>query len=116
MLTLFFFLIHTSTIPTEFGTLTDLLVLALDFNKLSGPIPSEFGRLTNLYILEISDNMLSGTVPEELYEMTSLVKFGVARIGNITGKCSIVEPRRIWSHMQAVLSLILKKIRCYTSL
>jgi Leucine-rich repeat (LRR) protein len=51
------------SIPPEFGNLTNLTLLFLDNNQLSG-LPPEIGNLTNLTLLYLDNNQLSGLPPE----------------------------------------------------
>ncbi|MBC6423641.1 MAG: hypothetical protein GDA38_20585, partial [Hormoscilla sp. SP12CHS1] len=41
-------------------------------NSLSGTLPSEYGSLSNLLDLELHENSLSGTVPSELISLSNL--------------------------------------------
>ena len=52
--------------PPELSRLTNLQLLELSCNDLTGPIPSEFIRLGNLSQLYLDGNHLTGTVPPEL--------------------------------------------------
>ena len=52
-------------IPPELGGLTNLKVLWLDENELSGEIPSELGNL-DLRVLSLAGNRLTGCIPEGL--------------------------------------------------
>ena len=62
----------TGTIPSQLGSLATLEVLALDDNQLTGAIPSGLGSLTNLQELHLTRNQLSGTIPPELGSLTGL--------------------------------------------
>ena len=61
-------------IPSEFGLLSNLRVLALGHNYyLTGSIPTQLGQLsTNLHVLELEETQLSGTIPTELGALKSL--------------------------------------------
>jgi len=48
------------------GELTNLTILDLSWNSISGTLPSELGLIRNLEILDLSHNMISGTLPSEL--------------------------------------------------
>ena len=63
----------SGTIPSELGSLTNLLGLYLHENELSGTIPPELGNLTGLTTLSLSENELSGTIPSELGSLTNLL-------------------------------------------
>ena len=59
-------------IPTELGSLTNLVELDLSSNGLTGAIPSELGNLTNLKVLNLGDTQLTGEIPAELGELIEL--------------------------------------------
>ena len=50
----------------ELGSLTNLGMLSLGVNQLTGPIPPELGNLSGLLNLWLSDNRLTGCVPATL--------------------------------------------------
>jgi len=52
--------------------LTNLSVLYLDRNQLSGDIPVELENLTHLFELNLSNNQLSGSIPSTLGNLRSL--------------------------------------------
>ena len=60
-------------IPTELGSLANLIVLLLSHNQLSGGIPASLGSLTNLQRLGLWNNQLSGEIPEELGSLSNLL-------------------------------------------
>jgi Leucine-rich repeat (LRR) protein len=60
-------------LPRELGLLTNLTIVHLDFNQLTGTIPTELGRLESLEELQLSSNRLSGQLPRELGLLTNLV-------------------------------------------
>ena len=60
-------------IPTELGSLANLIVLLLAHNQLSGEIPVSLGSLTNLQRLGLWNNQLSGEIPEELGSLSNLL-------------------------------------------
>jgi Leucine-rich repeat (LRR) protein len=51
-----------STIPIELGNLSNLEVLSLGWNQLSGEIPPQLGTLSNLEKLRLQFNQLSGAI------------------------------------------------------
>lgn len=61
----------TSTIPTEVGTMENLVFMDFDFNALTGSLPTELYLLTNLNQLDLNNNQLTGTV-EGLGALTNL--------------------------------------------
>ena len=60
------------TIPSELGSLSNLLSLSLWGNRLTGGIPKELGNLANLRSLWLSGNQLTGGIPEELGSLSNL--------------------------------------------
>ena len=71
------------------GRLTNLEVLFLYENQLSGAIPPELGQLTNLKLLAMHDNQLSGEVPEALRALANLIAITVCEANQLT--CDIGE-------------------------
>eukprot|EP00978_Attheya_sp_CCMP212_P016812 scaffold44411_cov45-Attheya_sp.AAC.1 len=57
------------SIPTEIGLLSNLEVLSLPSNALTGTIPSELGQISNL---NLHSNALNGTIPSELGQISNL--------------------------------------------
>ncbi|KAJ8638834.1 hypothetical protein MRB53_015528 [Persea americana] len=63
-----------SSIPPEFGNLTQLEVLWLEDCNLVGSIPPTLGNLKNLVDLDLSINSLSGSIPETLTLLSNVVQ------------------------------------------
>ena len=72
-------------IPSEMGSLSNLLGLTFHRNELTGEIPSELGNLSNLVGLNLSNNELTGEIPSELGNLTSLESLNLAW-NKLTGK------------------------------
>ena len=56
-------------LPSELGSLTDLVGLNLFGNDLRGPIPLELGTLAKLQWLYLAGNQLTGCVPDGLRDV-----------------------------------------------
>lgn len=54
------------------GTLTELRVLSLRGNRLSGSLPPDFANLKSLNFLHLQNNMFSGPLPQSLSSLVSL--------------------------------------------
>lgn len=61
------------SIPKEYGSnLTNLRVLDMDYNKLSGPIPNEVYDLVELRELDLNDNRLNGEISSRIGMLRNL--------------------------------------------
>ena len=56
----------------DFGNLTSLEVLSLEYEGIEGSIPEAIGQLQNLTKLDLSYNKLTGTLPSALGELSKL--------------------------------------------
>jgi Leucine rich repeat len=65
-----------SSLPPEFGKLTNLISVHLSGNQLRS-LPAEFGKLTNLTSLDLTDNQLS-SLPIEFGKLTNLTSLGLS--------------------------------------
>mmetsp|Transcript_35939 Transcript_35939/g.68921 ORF Transcript_35939/g.68921 Transcript_35939/m.68921 type:complete len:162 (-) Transcript_35939:429-914(-) len=74
----------TGTIPSELGTLTNLVHLDLKYNELTGTIPCELAALSGLTYLEIAVNQLVGSIPSELGSLTGVTRMSLG-MNNVTG-------------------------------
>ena len=59
-------------IPNSFWRLSALEHLSLDGNQLTGTFPSSLGFMTSLKSLDCSDNDLVGSLPEDWFELSNL--------------------------------------------
>ncbi len=55
-----------------FPVLTNLTVLDLSANNLTGTIPRSIANLTSVSVLYLYDNLMNGTLPNELFSLISL--------------------------------------------
>ncbi|KAI9117433.1 hypothetical protein K1719_011599 [Acacia pycnantha] len=70
--------------PNTIGRLTQLRVLSLHSNGLSGEIPADFSNLTLLRNLYLQDNQLSGGFPPSLTQLGRLTRLDLSS-NNFTG-------------------------------
>ncbi|XP_077210095.1 putative inactive receptor kinase At2g26730 [Tasmannia lanceolata] len=67
------------------GRLTQLRVLSLRSNRLSGQLPPDFSNLTLLRSLYLQHNLFSGEFPPSLTQLTRLARLDLS-FNNLTGK------------------------------
>lgn len=70
--------------PNTLGRLSQLRVLSLRANRLTGEIPSDFSNLTLLRSLYVQDNALTGEFPAGLTRITRLTRLDLSS-NNFTG-------------------------------
>ncbi|KAK3008788.1 hypothetical protein RJ639_014532 [Escallonia herrerae] len=68
----------TGPIPKEFGNITTLGNLTLEYNQLSGTIPPELGNLPRLERILLTSNNFTGELPIRLAKLTTLKDFRIA--------------------------------------
>ena len=74
----------------EIGNLTNLELLFLYQNQLTGSIPSEIGNLTNLTSLILYYNQLTGEIPQEVCALIESNNLDINQIldgNNLTNTC-----------------------------
>ncbi|CAK9148059.1 unnamed protein product [Ilex paraguariensis] len=64
-------------IPKELGNITSLTYLDLEANQFSGTVPPELGKLINLKTLMLSSNRLTGKLPTTFAELRNLSNFRI---------------------------------------
>ncbi|KAK6122410.1 hypothetical protein DH2020_043852 [Rehmannia glutinosa] len=69
------------------GNLTELRVLSLRENSLSGQIPSDLASCTQLQDLHLQGNSFSGEIPESFFNLRNLLRVNLAR-NNFSGNLS----------------------------
>ncbi|XP_077211692.1 putative inactive receptor kinase At2g26730 [Tasmannia lanceolata] len=67
------------------GRLTELRVLSLRSNRLSGQLPSDFSNLKLVRNLYLQDNLFSGEFPPSLTQLTRLTRLDLS-FNNLTGE------------------------------
>jgi len=68
---------RSSNVKRLFASPTNLSILALDDNQLSGAVPASFSQLLNLQLLALQNNQLEDFLPD-LSELTALRTVGLA--------------------------------------
>ncbi|XP_060185057.1 receptor kinase-like protein Xa21 [Lycium barbarum] len=76
----------TGSIPAVLFNISSLLYVSLKFNSLSGPLLLDEGNIeSNLEILSISYNQISGQIPSNICQLTELNVLSIS-FNNITGE------------------------------
>ena len=70
----------TGSIPTEIGLLRNLEYLILSMNRMGGLLPSSIGNCSRLRIVMIHNNLLSGLIPNEM--LGNLRNLEILQLGN----------------------------------
>ncbi|GLJ13817.1 hypothetical protein SUGI_0220630 [Cryptomeria japonica] len=65
-------------LPGTLGNLTELRVLSLRFNLLSGPLPADLGKCTHMRNLYLQNNQFSGPIPSFISKWPNLVRLNLA--------------------------------------
>ncbi|XP_007009036.2 PREDICTED: putative receptor-like protein kinase At3g47110 [Theobroma cacao] len=69
----------SGSIPDQlFNAFTNLILVNMSYNSLTGPLPSDFGNLKNLVELYVYENKLSGEIPKTLGECSELTILDMA--------------------------------------
>ena len=68
------------SIPSSIGGMTELRVLAADFNSFNGTLPTEIGLCTSLEELGLSSSDISSTIPTELGLLERLSEYCFTRV------------------------------------
>ncbi|XP_074357210.1 putative leucine-rich repeat receptor-like serine/threonine-protein kinase At3g14840 [Apium graveolens] len=90
----------TGSIPKQFGNITTLEQLVLEYNQLSGPIPPELGNLPAIKRILLSSNNFTGELPVTLAKLTTLKDFRT--VDNLfTGK--IPDFIQNWTNIEKLL-------------
>lgn len=83
------------SIPSELGNLSNLKILYLTYNRLTGTIPSSLGSLTKLQYMLLGANQFSGSLDVKDVNLTHLKSLDVSS-NSLTGsipvfKCSNIQ-------------------------
>lgn len=78
------------SLPNELNYFSEMVVLNLYYNKLTGVIP-DLSYLEKLEQLDVDANALSGTVPESLFNLPSLVNLFLLFNEGLTGRIPEIE-------------------------
>ncbi|CAM8950497.1 unnamed protein product [Rhodiola kirilowii] len=62
----------SGTLSSSIANLTNLQIVLLQNNNISGPVPPEVGRLSKLLTLDLSNNSFTGELPSSLSNLQSL--------------------------------------------
>ena len=75
----------TGELPERLSELQQLERLALGFNNLRGPIPPTLAHLGRLAVLDLSDNFFHGPIPPEVGKLVSLRRLNLSA-NQLTGR------------------------------
>ncbi|KAG7965130.1 hypothetical protein I3843_09G208500 [Carya illinoinensis] len=84
-----------SSIPTNIDHIfRNVEFLSLSSNKLNGSIPASICNISELQVLDMSNNSVSGTIPHCLFEMVNFWPLAVLNLegNNLSGKISDTFP------------------------
>ncbi|KAG6643444.1 receptor-like protein 7 [Carya illinoinensis] len=84
-----------SSIPTNIDHIfRNVEFLSLSSNKLNGSIPASICNISELQVLDMSNNSVSGTIPHCLFEMVNFRPLAVLNLegNNLSGKISDTFP------------------------
>lgn len=84
-------------LPASLADLTQLRVLDLHNNALTGTIPLDYGRLSHLEYLDLSVNQISGAIPETFGDLTALQSLNLVYnelTGPIPATIGLIAPLR----------------------
>jgi hypothetical protein len=71
-------------LPSELGRMTAMSFLWLSNNNFTGTIPSELSA-TNLMLLTLGDNKLSGAIPQDIWQLSHLYSLDLTNLPLLTG-------------------------------
>ncbi|KAL4575766.1 hypothetical protein LXL04_011852 [Taraxacum kok-saghyz] len=68
----------TGPLPPDFANLRNLTALYLQSNGFYGPLPMNFSKWNNLSILDLSNNGFNGSIPSSISNLTHLTALNLA--------------------------------------
>ncbi|XAR55111.1 Non-specific serine/threonine protein kinase [Bertholletia excelsa] len=68
----------TGLFPSDFNSLRKLSFLYLQFNNFSGPLPFDFSAWKNLTIVNLSNNGFNGSIPKSISSLIHLTSLNLA--------------------------------------
>lgn len=75
-----------TTLPRFLSRFSNLHTLELGNNQINVPFPSDFGSLTSIRYVHLEYNLISGTIPVEVTGMDRILVFDVAHNENLAGE------------------------------
>ncbi|PHU26041.1 hypothetical protein BC332_04373 [Capsicum chinense] len=88
----------SGAVPEYIGNITSLVKLSLEANLFNGSLPAEIGKLVNLQMLNLIANDFTGVWPVELNNLSKLTELRVSS-NNFVGKLLNFES---WKNLQMV--------------
>uniref|UniRef100_M4CN72 non-specific serine/threonine protein kinase n=1 Tax=Brassica campestris TaxID=3711 RepID=M4CN72_BRACM len=65
----------TGTLPQELGSLSNLLILQIDYNGISGDLPTSLANLKKLKHFHMNNNSITGQIPPEYSSLSDVLHF-----------------------------------------
>ncbi|EOA18978.1 hypothetical protein CARUB_v10007617mg [Capsella rubella] len=65
----------TGSLPRELGSLSNLLILQIDYNEISGELPTSLANLKKLKHFHMNNNSITGQIPPEYSSLTNVLHF-----------------------------------------
>ena len=88
----------TSEIPSTICYLTQLSILNLDWNQISGSIPIEIANCHSLYTLFLSHNYLTQTIPSQIGGPCS-IRWNDLSYNNLPGKILPLKKKKTYVNL-----------------
>ncbi|XP_016484078.2 uncharacterized protein LOC107804670 [Nicotiana tabacum] len=84
-------------IPDGFVSLSNMEIVSLEYNQLTGEFPVNLGKLQKLKYFYVNGNKLSGKIPSSIGNLTSLYGLNLAQnnlegtIPSVLGNCQLLQ-------------------------